>query len=73
MAAFCTCCGAAITLKSMACPVCGSPSHGRNARVERKSLAKAETASETAVGVGLFEAKSEAGPEVRQCVGCFAA
>lgn len=28
MAAFCTCCGAEITLKAQVCPVCGSPQHG---------------------------------------------
>jgi hypothetical protein len=28
MAAFCTCCGAEITLKAEACPVCGTPRHG---------------------------------------------
>ena len=28
MAAFCTCCGAAITSKSERCAVCGAPSHG---------------------------------------------
>jgi len=25
MAAFCTCCGAEITLRAEACPVCGTP------------------------------------------------
>ena len=28
MAAFCSCCGAEITLKAEACPVCGTPRHG---------------------------------------------
>jgi hypothetical protein len=28
MAAFCACCGAEITLKAQACPVCGTPQHG---------------------------------------------
>jgi rRNA maturation protein Nop10 len=28
MAAFCSCCGAEITLKAEACPVCGAPRHG---------------------------------------------
>lgn len=28
MAAFCACCGAEITLKAEACPVCGMPRHG---------------------------------------------
>jgi len=28
MAAFCACCGAEITLKAGACPVCGTPQHG---------------------------------------------
>ena len=28
MAAFCACCGAEITLKAEACPVCGAPQHG---------------------------------------------
>lgn len=28
MAAFCTCCGAEITLKAEACPACGTPRHG---------------------------------------------
>jgi len=28
MAAFCTCCGAEITLRAEACPVCGAPRHG---------------------------------------------
>lgn len=33
MAAFCTCCGAAITLKSVTCPACGAPSHGMKTKV----------------------------------------
>jgi hypothetical protein len=28
MAAFCTCCGAEITRRAEACPVCGTPRHG---------------------------------------------
>lgn len=28
MAAFCICCGAEITRRSKACPVCGTPRHG---------------------------------------------
>lgn len=28
MAAFCGCCGAEITPKAEACPVCGTPRHG---------------------------------------------
>ena len=28
MAAFCACCGAEITLRAEACPVCGIPRHG---------------------------------------------
>lgn len=28
MPAFCSCCGAEITLKAEACPVCGAPRHG---------------------------------------------
>ena len=28
MAAFCGCCGAEITSKAEACPVCGTPRHG---------------------------------------------
>jgi predicted amidophosphoribosyltransferase len=28
MAAFCSCCGAEITLKAEACPACGTPRHG---------------------------------------------
>jgi predicted amidophosphoribosyltransferase len=28
VAAFCECCGAEITLKAEACPVCGTPKHG---------------------------------------------
>ncbi len=28
MAAFCACCGAEITRKAEACPVCGTPRHG---------------------------------------------
>ena len=28
MAAFCSCCGAEITLEAKACPVCGNPQHG---------------------------------------------
>lgn len=28
MAAFCGCCGAEITLRAQACPVCGTPRHG---------------------------------------------
>ncbi len=32
MAAFCTCCGAAITLKSLTCPACGALNHGSKAQ-----------------------------------------
>lgn len=32
MAAFCGCCGAEITLKAEACPVCGTPRHGMASR-----------------------------------------
>jgi predicted amidophosphoribosyltransferase len=32
MAAFCECCGAKITLKPEACPVCGAPRHGMSQR-----------------------------------------
>jgi predicted amidophosphoribosyltransferase len=28
VAAFCACCGAEITLKTEACPLCGAPQHG---------------------------------------------
>jgi hypothetical protein len=28
MAAFCSCCGAEITLDAKTCPVCGNPQHG---------------------------------------------
>jgi len=28
VAAFCGCCGAEITLKAEACPLCGTPQHG---------------------------------------------
>ncbi len=28
MAAYCSCCGAEITLKAEACPACGMPRHG---------------------------------------------
>ena len=28
MAAYCACCGAEITLKAEACPLCGAPRHG---------------------------------------------
>jgi predicted amidophosphoribosyltransferase len=28
VAAFCACCGAEITLKAGACPICGAPQHG---------------------------------------------
>jgi len=28
VAAFCACCGAEITLKAEACPLCGNPLHG---------------------------------------------
>jgi hypothetical protein len=28
MAAFCACCGAEITSKAEACPICGAPQHG---------------------------------------------
>ena len=28
MAAFCACCGAEITPKAEACPICGTPQHG---------------------------------------------
>jgi hypothetical protein len=28
MATFCTCCGAEITPRAEACPVCGTPRHG---------------------------------------------
>jgi uncharacterized membrane protein YvbJ len=68
MAAFCTCCGAAITLKSVACPVCGSPSHGMKARVAVE-LAE-ERAERPAVGEPAYGDRSS---QRRNCVGCFAA
>ncbi len=46
MAAFCTCCGAAITLKSMACPVCGAPGHGMKAPRITRPATKASFAEE---------------------------
>jgi hypothetical protein len=77
MAAFCTCCGLAITLKSMACPVCGAPSHGMKARESAPlgaSFAE-EGVEDRAVDTGLtlreaILAEEKKAP--RQCVGCFA-
>ena len=42
MAAFCACCGAEITLKAEACPVCGTPLHG----MSRPELPAAQDAGE---------------------------
>jgi hypothetical protein len=42
MAAFCSCCGAEITLKAEACPVCGTPRHG-SLPSEKSSIPGAST------------------------------
>jgi len=73
MAAFCTCCGAAITLKSMTCPVCGAPSHGMTSRA-------AAPAVEARVEGAMFEGSlsveeailTEQKKAMHACLGCFA-
>jgi hypothetical protein len=42
MAAFCGCCGAEITLKAEACPVCGMPRHGMLSSDETPELSGEE-------------------------------
>jgi hypothetical protein len=44
MAAFCTCCGAAITTKSEKCLVCGAPRHGMKSTVTPSEQTKDESA-----------------------------
>jgi hypothetical protein len=42
MAAFCVCCGAEITLKAEACPVCGTPQHGMWPQTNRLMASNAD-------------------------------
>ncbi len=52
MAAFCTCCGAEITLKAEACPVCGTPRH-RMLRSDRPLTLDIDTdLSQEDIGIG---------------------
>lgn len=46
MAAFCACCGAEITLKAEACPVCGTPQHGMLQRDRSSGLDDGVAASQ---------------------------
>ena len=48
MAAFCGCCGAEITLKAEACPVCGTPRHGMLPPDLQPALILAQSCHETA-------------------------
>jgi hypothetical protein len=68
MAAFCTCCGEAINLKSMACPACGAPSHGMSLRVARHAAGENEVTAP-------IETARVLDQPVRKCmaVGCCAA
>jgi hypothetical protein len=52
MAAFCSCCGAEITLKAQACPVCGTPQHGMLPPDLQPELDIAPDATQEDVGVG---------------------
>jgi hypothetical protein len=52
MAAFCTCCGAEITLKAEACPVCGTPRHGMLQSDRPLTLDVDKDLSQEDVGVG---------------------
>lgn len=51
MAAFCSCCGAEITLKAEACPVCGAPQHGMLPRDLQPALDIATDTSQEEVGM----------------------
>jgi|HubBroStandDraft_5_1064220.scaffolds.fasta_scaffold264152_2 hypothetical protein len=48
MAAFCACCGAEITRRNEACPVCGTPRHGMVADIQGPLGAGKEISSEKA-------------------------
>jgi len=52
MAAFCACCGAAITLRAEACPACGTPQHGMLLPDPQPPLN---------VGTGTFDKTAESG------------
>ena len=52
MAAFCACCGAEITLKAEACPVCGAPQHGMLPPDLQPALDIATDAPQEDVGIG---------------------
>jgi predicted amidophosphoribosyltransferase len=52
MAAFCTCCGAEITLKAEACPVCGTPRHGMLQSDRPLTLDVDTNLSQEDVGIG---------------------
>jgi len=49
MAAFCECCGAEITLKAEACPVCKTPRHGMGPAPDSLAPADPEVVWENAV------------------------
>jgi hypothetical protein len=51
MAAFCACCGAEITLKAEACPVCGAPQHGMLPPDLQPALDIATDASQEDLGI----------------------
>ena len=61
MAAFCGCCGAEITLKAEACPVCGTPRHGMSGISSPTSLASEIPVNEAHAPHSLFacEARKE--------------
>ena len=52
MAAFCSCCGAEITLEAKTCPVCGNPQHG---------MAQPDLLPELDAGVGASQEDEKSG------------
>jgi len=52
MAAFCACCGAELTLKSEACPVCGTPRHGMMPPDRQPALDPDASATQEDTGLG---------------------
>ena len=55
MAAFCSCCGAEITLKAEACPVCGTPRHGMGKPDPSPGLDVTDPSEEDEKRDGLFD------------------
>ena len=64
MAAFCACCGAEITLKAEACPICGTPRHGMlSPDVLSALLSTSEIDTQTSQSEILHGDKGHEGPD----------